>query len=70
MSWSPRIYTAISYREQAIFSQQKECIHHSPRRDAAAALVGSLGLVPSINAGDNFVMGEPYVISIKCHNPT
>jgi homoisocitrate dehydrogenase len=30
-------------------------------RDGAAALVGSLGLVPSINAGDNFVMGEPYV---------
>jgi homoisocitrate dehydrogenase len=29
--------------------------------DAAAALVGSLGVVPSINAGDNFVMGEPYV---------
>lgn len=29
--------------------------------DAAAALVGSLGLVPSVNAGDNFVMGEPYV---------
>lgn len=28
-------------------------------RDAAAALVGSLGLVPSINAGDDFVMGEP-----------
>ncbi|EGO01680.1 hypothetical protein SERLA73DRAFT_177106 [Serpula lacrymans var. lacrymans S7.3] len=27
--------------------------------DAAAALVGSLGLVPSINAGDSFVMGEP-----------
>ncbi|KAF9263601.1 mitochondrial NAD-homo-isocitrate dehydrogenase LysB [Marasmius fiardii PR-910] len=27
--------------------------------DAAAALVGSLGVVPSINAGDNFVMGEP-----------
>ncbi|TFY78637.1 hypothetical protein EWM64_g5375 [Hericium alpestre] len=27
--------------------------------DAAAALVGSLGLVPSINAGDHFVMGEP-----------
>ncbi|WVN85119.1 uncharacterized protein L203_100261 [Cryptococcus depauperatus CBS 7841] len=27
--------------------------------DGAAALVGSLGLVPSINAGDNFVMGEP-----------
>ncbi|KZO92198.1 mitochondrial NAD-homo-isocitrate dehydrogenase LysB [Calocera viscosa TUFC12733] len=27
--------------------------------DAAAALVGSLGLVPSINAGDTFVMGEP-----------
>ena len=29
--------------------------------DAAAALVGSLGLIPSINAGDNFVMGEPFV---------
>ncbi|WWC96195.1 hypothetical protein V866_003062 [Kwoniella sp. B9012] len=27
--------------------------------DGAAALVGSLGLVPSINAGDDFVMGEP-----------
>jgi isocitrate/isopropylmalate dehydrogenase len=35
------------------------------RSDAAAALVGSLGLVPSINAGDNFVMGEPYV----CYSP-
>lgn len=31
----------------------------SVNSDAAAALVGSLGLVPSINAGDNFVMGEP-----------
>lgn len=30
-------------------------------RDAAAALVGSLGLVPSINAGDDFVIGEPCV---------
>jgi len=27
--------------------------------DAAAALVGSLGLVPSVNAGDSFAMGEP-----------
>ncbi|KAJ3839136.1 homoisocitrate dehydrogenase [Lentinula raphanica] len=27
--------------------------------DAAAALVGSLGVVPSVNAGDDFVMGEP-----------
>ena len=27
--------------------------------DAAAALVGSLGLVPSANVGDGFVMGEP-----------
>lgn len=33
--------------------------------DGAAALVGSLGLVPSINAGDNFVMGEPYVLFNK-----
>ena len=31
----------------------------SPFSDAAAALVGSLGLIPSVNAGDNFVMGEP-----------
>ncbi|KZF26260.1 isocitrate dehydrogenase LysB [Xylona heveae TC161] len=27
--------------------------------DGAAALVGSLGLVPSANVGDNFAMGEP-----------
>lgn len=27
--------------------------------DGAAALVGSLGLVPSANVGDSFVMGEP-----------
>ncbi|GAA93426.1 uncharacterized protein L969DRAFT_96050 [Mixia osmundae IAM 14324] len=27
--------------------------------DGAAALVGSLGLVPSVNAGDSFIMGEP-----------
>ncbi|PWN47977.1 putative LYS12-homo-isocitrate dehydrogenase [Violaceomyces palustris] len=27
--------------------------------DGAAALVGSLGLVSSVNAGDNFFMGEP-----------
>lgn len=27
--------------------------------DGAAALVGSLGIVPSINLGDKFVMGEP-----------
>ena len=26
-------------------------------------MVGSLGLVPSVNAGDNFVMGEPCVHS-------
>ena len=27
--------------------------------DGAAALVGSLGLVSSVNAGDSFIMGEP-----------
>lgn len=27
--------------------------------DGAAALVGSLGVVPSANVGDNFVVGEP-----------
>jgi homoisocitrate dehydrogenase len=34
-------------------------VTRSLRRDGAAALVGSLGLVPSVNAGDDFVMGEP-----------
>lgn len=37
-------------------------------RDAAAALVGSLGLVPSVNAGDTFVMGEPYVSNFVLPN--
>ena len=27
--------------------------------DGAAALVGSLGLVPSVNAGHSFILGEP-----------
>lgn len=27
--------------------------------DGAAALVGSLGVVPSANVGDTFVLGEP-----------
>lgn len=27
--------------------------------DGAAALVGSLGLVPSLNSGDSFVLAEP-----------
>ena len=27
--------------------------------DGAAALVGSLGLVPSVNAGTSFILGEP-----------
>lgn len=27
--------------------------------DGAAALVGSLGLVPSVNQGDDFILGEP-----------
>lgn len=35
--------------------------------DAAAALVGSLGLVPSVNAGDKFVMGEPFVVITRNH---
>lgn len=40
------------------------CIPLTLNRDGAAALVGSLGLVPSINAGDDFVMGEPYVFPL------
>lgn len=44
--------------------------------DGAAALVGSLGVVPGANVGDNFVIGEPgtyqmhyklsYLILNKC----
>ena len=35
------------------------CIVYANCRDAAAALVGSLGLVPSLNVAPNFVIGEP-----------
>jgi isocitrate dehydrogenase len=35
------------------------CVTVFYNSDAAAALVGSLGVVPSVNSGDNFVMGEP-----------
>lgn len=48
---------AILFRELLVIGISFAFIAH--RRDAAAALVGSLGLVPSINAGDSFVMGEP-----------
>ena len=47
----------ISFRELLDTGASLVFISHCS--DAAAALVGSLGLVPSINAGDNFVMGEP-----------
>lgn len=61
---APNLYGDIlSY----VLSQQAEIQINTDKyhrfRDAAAALVGSLGLIPSINAGDNFVMGEPYVTS-------
>jgi homoisocitrate dehydrogenase len=59
---------ATFYREQTITLNQ-DCIYLGLLRDAAAALVGSLGLVPSINAGDNFVMGEPYVASVGIPRP-
>ena len=55
---------AISFR-MSLYGQLKsnaKLIRNNPYRDAAAALVGSLGLIPSINAGDDFVMGEPYVL--------
>lgn len=61
MSWLPQICMAIFYRKQTITLDQDLYVHRQLHRDAAAALVGSLGLVPSINAGDDFVMGEPYV---------
>lgn len=63
LTWpSLPIYTATSSRERP--SAQMHLVQvdqsaHLVIRDGAAALVGSLGLVPSINAGDNFVMGEP-----------
>jgi len=60
---APNLYGDIlSY----VVSQQTEIKSktdkNNPYRDAAAALVGSLGLIPSVNAGDDFVMGEPYVL--------
>lgn len=62
-SWLPLTSTATSCRT-SICHHLKYKLHPDFRnRDAAAALVGSLGLVPSINAGDDFVMGEPYASS-------
>lgn len=57
---APNLYGDIlSYVPLSYTSIQQE-IHYFTS-DAAAALVGSLGVVPSVNAGDTFVMGEPYV---------
>jgi len=57
MLWLRPIFMATLFRELLAVGASCPFIPHY--RDAAAALVGSLGLVPSINAGDNFVMGEP-----------
>lgn len=64
MSWSHLTYTVILSRMIPIALKYLDVSLFC--RDAAAALVGSLGLIPSINAGDNFVMGEPFVI-LYCH---
>lgn len=56
---APNLYGDIlSYVHNQITFPKHSCkpLLHS---DAAAALVGSLGLVPSVNAGDSFIMGEP-----------
>ena len=68
MSWLHPTFTVISSRASNTLNIE----HHTyffVHSDAAAALVGSLGLVPSINAGDSFVMGEPYVFSVPSSSP-
>ena len=67
MSWSHPTFMVISSRMfNPLNAKYIFTLFYS---DAAAALVGSLGLVPSINAGDSFVMGEPYVFSIPSSAP-
>jgi homoisocitrate dehydrogenase len=57
---APNLYGDIlSYVSIYLMDKKRDPHFLSMFSDAAAALVGSLGLVPSINAGDNFVMGEP-----------
>jgi homoisocitrate dehydrogenase len=59
---APNLYGDIlSYVLSQQAEIQNETDENNSYRDAAAALVGSLGLIPSINAGNDFVMGEPYV---------
>lgn len=66
-------YAAVAVDEQIVDSmvyrlfREPECfdvvvapnLYGDILSDGAAALVGSLGLVPSANVGDGFVMGEP-----------
>ena len=63
MLWWRPTSMGTSCRESCWPTLPDQSFPNWPSRDAAAALVGSLGLVPSVNAGDSFVMGEPYVPS-------
>ncbi|KAL6948736.1 homoisocitrate dehydrogenase [Hanseniaspora vineae] len=70
---NPELYGKLGYNEQIVDSmvyrmfREPECfdvvvapnLYGDILSDGAAALVGSLGLVPSANVGDNFVVGEP-----------
>jgi hypothetical protein len=58
-SWLPLTCMEISYRTCLHLFACTICSMDTLFSDGAAALVGSLGVVPSVNAGDNFVMGEP-----------
>lgn len=67
-SWSRRTCTGTSSRKKHPCSHSNAAKCYSRlNSDAAAALVGSLGLIPSINKGDSFVMGEPYVHPASRH---
>lgn len=65
MSWSRQTSMETLYRECSCIAGDNYQLNFV-RSDAAAALVGSLGLVPSVNAGDSFVMGEPCVFPKYC----
>jgi homoisocitrate dehydrogenase len=59
---APNLYGDILSYVLTFTETKDETNKNKSYRDAAAALVGSLGLIPSINAGNDFVMGEPYAL--------
>ena len=66
---APNLYGDILSCVTIISIEQYANPIYTDASDAAAALVGSLGVVPSVNAGDKFVMGEPYVATQQTTSP-